>query len=64
MTYEVDDLSPTTSRLVCRLRVTYPKGPYGWLLRAVLPAGDLFMMRKQLRTLAKLAEGPQRMGPS
>lgn len=44
------------SRLVVRLRVRYPRGPVGVLWRAVLPAGDLVMMRKQLRTLAALAE--------
>lgn len=64
MTYAVDATSATTSRYVGRLRVTYPRGPYGWMLRAGLPAGDLIMMRKQLRTLAELAEGPQLKGKS
>jgi hypothetical protein len=44
-------------RLLAKLRIAYPRGPYGFLARRVLPAGDLVMMRKQLRTLAALAEG-------
>jgi hypothetical protein len=47
---------PGGSRLVVRLRVRYPRGPVGRLWRTVLPPGDLVMMRKQLRTLAALAE--------
>lgn len=43
-------------RLVAKLRVQYPTGWYGRLLRAFLPFGDWIMMRKQLRTLARLAE--------
>jgi hypothetical protein len=48
---------PRGSRLAVRLRVDYPRGPLGRLWRLVLPAGDLVMMRKQLRTFAGLAEG-------
>ncbi|MBX9604056.1 MAG: hypothetical protein K2X35_23835 [Bryobacteraceae bacterium] len=43
-------------RLVAKLRVQYPTGWYGTILRGLLPFGDWIMMRKQLRTLAGLAE--------
>jgi hypothetical protein len=44
------------SRLVAKLRVRNRRTPAGLVLSWVLPAGDLVMMRKQLRTLAALAE--------
>ena len=47
---------PFGSRLAVRLRVVYPRGLLGRLWRVVLPSGDLVMMRKQLRTLAALAQ--------
>ena len=44
------------SRLVVKLLVRYRRGPLGVLMRWLLPLGDLIMMRRQLRTLAALAE--------
>jgi hypothetical protein len=44
-----------SSRLLVRLVIAYPDSPIGWLGRLILPPGDLIMMRKQLRTLARLA---------
>jgi len=38
-------------RLVAKVLVAYPRGPYGMLLRRRMPAVDLFMFRKQLETL-------------
>jgi len=47
---------PNTSRLVAKLLVRYPRSLYGRAMRAVLPWGDLIMMRKQLLTLKALSE--------
>lgn len=55
-TYRVVPLGADRSRLVVKLGVIPPDGVRGTLLRDVLPLGDLVMMRKQLRTLASLAE--------
>jgi hypothetical protein len=43
-------------RLVVKVAVAYPRTPIGAAMRGLLPAGDLVMMRKQLRTLKMLAE--------
>ncbi len=43
-------------RLVVKLAVAWPRGVHGTVMRAVLPAGDLVMMRKQLLNLKGLAE--------
>jgi hypothetical protein len=54
--YCVSSRGPAASRLVVKLVACPLPGPYGWLLRRVLPWGDWLMMRKQLLTLKKLAE--------
>jgi hypothetical protein len=43
-------------RLLAKLRVGYPRGLRGALMRLVLPPGDLVMMRRQLLNLKGLAE--------
>ena len=43
-------------RLVAKILVAYPRGPYGSLLRKYMPALDLFMFKKQLETLKAYAE--------
>lgn len=44
------------SRLVAKLVMVPIRGPAGAVMRRILPAGDLVMMRKQLRTFKALAE--------
>jgi hypothetical protein len=56
VTYAVVATSPSTCRLVAKLRVTPAPGPLGRLRTSLLAWGDLVMMRKQLLTLARLAE--------
>jgi hypothetical protein len=55
-TYRVIPVGDDRSRLVAKLGVVYPSGLHGELMRDTLPLGDFIMMRKQLRTLASLAE--------
>ena len=47
-------------RLVAKILVRYPRGPYGALLRRRMPALDLFMFKKQLETLKAYIERDQR----
>jgi hypothetical protein len=56
VTYSVSPKDETTSRLVAKLVIRHPSRLPGRCLRRLLPAGDLVMMRKQLRTLKALAE--------
>ncbi len=56
MTYAVRPEGDASSRITAKLVVRYPSPPLGWLLRALLPWGDLIMMRKQLMNLKCLAE--------
>lgn len=46
----------SATRLIARVRIGYPRGPAGVLLKAGLPTGDLIMMRRQLLNLKRLAE--------
>ena len=55
-TYSVTPLAGGGSRILVRVCGRYPRGPLGTAMSLVLPAGDLVMMRKQLRTLRDLAE--------
>ena len=43
-------------RLLVKLIAKYPRGLYGAMMRALLPWGDLIMMRRQLLNLKRLAE--------
>ena len=56
LTYRVTPVTAGTSRLVAVARVADAGGPVGGLRRRLLACGDLVMMRKQLLTLARLAE--------
>jgi hypothetical protein len=48
--------SRRSCRLLVKLIVKYPRGLYGQMMRALLPWGDLVMMRRQLLNLKQLAE--------
>jgi hypothetical protein len=52
----VGDRSRPSCRLLVKLIVKHPRGLYGRIVRAVLPWGDLIMMRRQLLSLKRLAE--------
>ena len=54
VTYRIVPGAGETSRITAKVVVRYPR--VARLMRHVPPLGDLVMMRKQLRTLKKLAE--------
>lgn len=56
VTYLIVPSETNSSRLLVKLLARYPKGPPGWLLRLILPGGDLIMMRRQLLNFKALAE--------
>jgi hypothetical protein len=55
-TYRVDPVDDDRSRLIVKLAFAGRPGCHDRVLRLFLPAGDLVMMRKQLRTFKVLAE--------
>lgn len=55
-TYRADPAGPGRSRIVVKLSASYPRGIQRPLMRVLLPAGDLLMMRRQLLNLKRLAE--------
>jgi hypothetical protein len=59
-TYRAEWEGEGRSRIVVKIAVAYPRGLHRPLMRLVLPAGDLLMMRRQLLNLKGLAE---RTGP-
>ena len=56
ITYLCVPVQEEVTRLVVRVQIDYPQHPFRSIIRTLLPAGDLFMMRKQLFTLKRLAE--------
>jgi hypothetical protein len=56
LTYDADPLDDASCRLVAKIVLASAPGIRGRLLAVALPAGDFFMMRKQLLTLKTLAE--------
>jgi hypothetical protein len=56
MTYMVTATTKETSRLVAKVAFVAPRGLQGAVMRRILPAGDLLMMRKQFLTWRALAE--------
>ncbi len=61
-TYDVSPSTTSASRLVAKIRVRYPSGWYGAVLKRAMPTLDLIMFRKQLVTLARYAERDARAG--
>ena len=60
--YLIVPLNGGACRLLAKLRVRYPRGLKGRLMRAVLPPGDLVMMRRQFLNLKRLAEATSGSG--
>ncbi len=56
VTYTVAPTGAARSRLVAKIAFQAPRGLLGGVMRQLLPAGDLVMMRRQLLTLKALAE--------
>ena len=63
VTYAVTEEEPGTTRLLAKLVVGGEEGMLGRLRRPLMAWGDLFMMRRQLLTLRKLAERCPSPGP-
>lgn len=55
-TYSVQPVDERHARILVRVRMRPPRGPMSLTVPHMLPWIDLVMMRKQLRTLARLAE--------
>jgi len=56
VSYVVEESQPRKCRLLVKLVANYPIGMKGRLMAALLPWGDLIMMRRQLLNLKQLAE--------
>ncbi len=54
--YLILPLTDSSVRLLTKIRIKYPHGLRGLLIRLLLPLGDMIMMRRQLLNLKKLAE--------
>jgi hypothetical protein len=53
--------SSSGCRLLVKLVATYPYGVKGRIMRALLPWGDLIMMRRQLLNIKRLAEATEQV---
>jgi hypothetical protein len=56
ITYRCAPAATNLTRLMVRVEICYPKHPFRSIIRPLLPAGDLIMMRKQLLMLKQLCE--------
>jgi hypothetical protein len=59
VTYLIVPVTSSSCRLLVKLVARYPSGIKGRLMRALLPWGDLIMMRRQLLNFKQLAERTQ-----
>ncbi len=59
VSYVIVPISRSSCRLLVKLIGNYPRGTKGSFMRALLPWGDLIMMRRQLLNLKHLAEQKQ-----
>ena len=57
VSYFITPNTENSCRLLVKLVATYPRGLKGQVMRALLPWGDLIMMRRQLLNFKQLAEG-------
>lgn len=62
LSYVASPVGPQRSRIVAKIVVRYRRTPPGALMRAILPPGDLVMMRRQLLNLRGLAEAAATQG--
>ena len=62
--YLVLPMTDSSVRLLAKIRIKYPHGLRGLLLRLFLPLGDMIMMRHQLLNLKKLSEQTHHTNPS
>lgn len=60
VTYRVEPLTDHAGRIVVKIVMRAPRGPWGVLWRAGAAPADLIMMRKQLLTFKALAEAQHR----
>jgi hypothetical protein len=56
----IEQGSISRCRLLVKLIGKYPRGLQGAMMRALLPWGDLIMMRRQLLTFKRLAEAAEK----
>lgn len=57
VTYLIQQKGPSPCRLLVKIIGSHPKGPWGTLMKHLLPWGDLIMMRRQLLNFKRLSEG-------
>lgn len=62
VSYFIVPTAGNSCRLLVKLVAKYPRGIKGRLMRALLPWGDLIMMRRQLLNFKQLAEGTKDRG--
>ena len=54
--YLILPLTNGSVRLLAKIRIKYPRGLRGLLVRLFLPLGDMIMMKRQLLNIKRLSE--------